>query len=100
MGSKEEMRLINKVIEDATNYTRLVKKVHMARYRLTESMQERQYKCSEVIQESDEIATEMITHLNQKKCKAKPKMKSKDGKGKYKSKKIVVRVAIKHLVEK
>ena len=57
MGSKEEMRLINKVKEDATNYTRLVKKVHMARYHLMESINEWQYKCSELIQESDDIAT-------------------------------------------
>ena len=82
MGSKEEMCLINKVKEDATNYTRLVKKVHMARYRLTESINEWQYRCSAVIQESDEIATEMIQHLSRKKFKPKAKAKPKGGIGK------------------
>ena len=75
------MRLISKVTKDAAKYSKLVQKVHMARYRLMQSIEEWQVKCADVAHESDDIAQDMIMKLNEKKAKreriAKAKLKAK-----------------------
>ena len=63
MASREEMRLISKVTKDAAKYSKLVQKVHMARYRLMQSIEEWQVKCADVAHESDDIAQDMIMKL-------------------------------------